>query len=184
MPIRDGWPHVEPVELDAIRAESRVDRPGSTPVEPADAAPAIETAFLARVAGCVLGKPFELDLTLDQIRAALEPDGQWPLRTYPSLAALDRLPMRTARWAETAGDHLRWVAPDDDPYYTIIGMLVLERFGVDFGVDQLRDVWLQQLPMAAVFGPERTMLVRAGMHGIDGGEPHTAADWAAQLNPA
>lgn len=183
LPMRDGWPHVEPVELDAIRAESRTDRPPSTPIDAAHAAPAIETAFLARVAGCVLGKPFELDLTLDQIRAALDPEGQWPLTAYPSLAVLDRLPMRISQWSETAGDHLRWVAPDDDINYTLIAMLVLERFGVDFTVGQLRDVWLLQLPLAAVFGPERTMLVRAGMHTIDGGSPQDVGEWAAHLNP-
>ncbi len=182
LPMRSDWPHVEPIELDPIRAESRPDRAAARPLEPAVAAPLIETAFLARVAGCVLGKPFELDLTLDDIRAALEAEGRWPLRTYPTLAVLDRLPARIPQWAETAGDHLRWVAPDDDLNYTIVGMLVLERHGVDFTIEQLRDLWMQQLPMAAVFGPERTMLVRAGMHSMDGGSPGTVAQWAAHLN--
>ncbi len=183
LPLRDDWPYVEPVELAGIRGESRPGRAALAPIEPVLAAPAIETAFLARVAGCVLGKPFELDLTMEQIRSALEPSGEWPLTTYPSLAAIDRLPLRIPQWAETAGDHLRWVAPDDDLNYTIIGMLLLERAGLHFTVGQLRDLWLQQLPMVAVFGPERTMLVRAGMHTLDGGAPDTAAEWAGQLNP-
>ncbi len=183
LPMRSDWPYLEPVDLDAVRAASRPDRAAATPVDPPEAQPAIETAFLARVAGCVLGKPFELDLTLEQIRAALEPEGRWPLREYPSLAAVDRLPMRIGQWAETAGDRIEWVAPDDDINYTIVGMLVLERHGMSFTLENLRDVWLQQLPMAAVFGPERTMLVRAGMHGLDGGTPNTIAKWADHLNP-
>lgn len=183
LPLRDDWPYEEPVDLDAVRVAARPDRAQPAPVAPAAVGAAIETAFLARVAGCILGKPFELDLTLEQIRAALEPEGQWPLTRYPTLAVLDRLPMRIAQWAETAGDHLRWVAPDDDLNYTIIGMLVLERFGRDFTVEQLRDVWLQQLPLAATFGPERAMLVRAGLHSLDGGAPDAAASWAAHLNP-
>lgn len=183
LPMRGDWPHVEPVDLEAVREESRPHRVAATPVDPASAASAIETAFLARVAGCVLGKPFELDLTLDQIRAALQPEGSWPLRDYPSLSALDRLPTRIGQWAETARDRIGWVAPDDDINYTIVGMLVLERYGLGFTVEQLRDVWLQQLPMAAVFGPERTMLVRAGMHGLDGGSPDTVTAWANHLNP-
>lgn len=183
LPMRDDWPYVEPVDLDAVRADSRPQRAAAKPVDPAAAAPAIETAFLARVAGCVLGKPFELDLTLEQIRSALEPEGAWPLRDYPRLAVLDRLPMRIGQWAETAGERIRWVAPDDDINYTIVGMLVLERHGLEFTAEHLRDVWLQQLPMAAVFGPERTMLVRAGMHGLDGGTPDTVAAWASHLNP-
>lgn len=183
LPMREGWPHVEPVGLDEVRSESRPDRQAAQDVAPASVAPAIETAFLARVAGCVLGKPFELDLDMDQIRRALDPEGQWPLAHYPSLSVLDRLPARIPQWAETAGDTLRWVAPDDDINYTIIGMLVLERFGIDFTVEQLRDMWLMQLPMAAVFGPERTMLVRAGLETIDGGSPTDAASWADHLNP-
>ena len=182
-PMRPDWPYAEPVELDAVRAQWRPGRAGAASVDPAAAAPAIETAFLARVAGCVLGKPFELDLALDQIRAALEPEGRWPLGEYATLAVLDRLPMRIGQWAETAGDRIAWVAPDDDINYTIVGMLVLERYGRGFTLENLRDVWLQQLPMAAVFGPERTMLVRAGMHGIDGGAPQSVETWAAHLNP-
>ncbi len=183
LPMRDDWPYVEPVGLDEIRVVSRPDRPAVVPVEAGEVAPAIEAASLARVAGCILGKPFELDLTLEQIRAALEAEGRWPLSDYPTLAVLDRLPMRIGQWAETAGDQLRWVAPDDDLNYTIIGMLVLERFGLDFTVEQLRDVWVQQLPMVAVFGPERTMLARAALHGLDAGAPDTAAEWASSLNP-
>lgn len=183
LPLRPDWPYVEPVDLDDVRRELRPQRATATPVDAAAAGPAIETAFLARVAGCVLGKPFELDLTLEQIRAALEPEGAWPLRDYPRLSVLDRLPMRIGQWAETAGERIAWVAPDDDINYSIVGMLLLERHGVDFTVEHLRDVWLQQLPMAAVFGPERTMLVRAGMHGLDGGSPGTVAIWANHLNP-
>lgn len=181
-PIRDDWPHHEPIDLDGIRAASRPDRATATPTGAADPA-RIEEAFLARVAGCVLGKPFELELTLDELRAALEPEGQWPLRAYPTLSVLDRLPYRHPQWAETAGDHLRWVAPDDDINYTIVGMLVLERFGVDFTTADLRDLWLQQLPFAAVFGPERTMLVRAGLETLDGGDPSDPGSWARELNP-
>lgn len=183
LPMRADWPYVEPVDLEAVRSESRPQRAPASPIDPSSAAPAIETAFLARVSGCVLGKPFELDLTLEHIRAALEPEGSWPLSDYPNLAVLDRLPMRIGQWAETARERIRWVAPDDDINYTIVGMLVLERHGLDFTVEHLRDVWLQQLPMAAVFGPERTMLVRAGMHGLDGGSPDAVASWANHLNP-
>lgn len=183
LPLRDDWPYVEPVDLDGIRAASRADRALVEVVAPEVAGPAIETAFRARVAGCVLGKPFELDLSLDQIRAALESEGRWPLRDYPSLAVLDRLPARIGQWAETAQERIGWVAPDDDLNYSIIGMLVLERFGVEFTLAQLLEVWMRQLPLAAVFGPERTMLARAALHSLDGGTPDTVTQWADRLNP-
>ena len=44
----------------------------------------------ARVCGCMLGKPFEIDIALDEIRAALEPTGEWPLSDYPTEASAPR----------------------------------------------------------------------------------------------
>ncbi len=190
LPLRDDWPWDEPVELDAWREACRGGRTAAKaapaadePVPAADEAVRIETAFLARAAGCVLGKPFEFDPDLAEIEASLEPVGEWPLADYVSEAGVARLRHRIPQWSETARERIRWVAPDDDLNYTLLGMIVLERHGAAFTIEQLRDRWLLHLPIAVTFGPERTMLVRAGSHSLDGGSPEGVARWAMVLNP-
>lgn len=51
-------------------------------------------AFQAGVAGCMLGKPLEIDATLAEIRTAAESIGEWPLDDYVSEALLDAIGRR------------------------------------------------------------------------------------------
>jgi ADP-ribosylglycohydrolase len=183
LPRREDWPWDEPDDLDAIRVASRADRARAEDASRASEAARIETAFAARVAGCVLGKPFEMDLTLEELEVALGPVNEWPLRDYVTEAGARSLPGLIGQWGETVRERIRYVAPDDDINYTIIGMLLLERHGAEFTVEQLRDTWLLQLPVAATFGPERTMLARAAMESLDGGDPGSLVSWADVLNP-
>jgi hypothetical protein len=108
----------------------------------------------------MLGKPFEVFVSLGEIRTALESTGEWPLRDYPSEEAVRALPHLQAQWAELVGGRISHVAPDDDINYTIIAMLVLESHGVGFTHDHLRELWTLNLPIGATFGPERTRMLR------------------------
>jgi ADP-ribosylglycohydrolase len=127
----------------------------------------------------MLGKPFEIFVSLDEIRIALESTGEWPLADYPSEAALRALPALQGQWRELYKEGITHVAPDDDINYTILAMLVLEAHGLDFTHDDLRTLWLYNLPVLATFGPERARLVRDGMQTITGGDPVLAS----LLNP-
>jgi ADP-ribosylglycohydrolase len=174
VPLRDGWPYDEPDDLEAIAAEwpdeqmYAVDDPGSR----------VRTAFTARVCGCMLGKPFEIFVTLPEIRSALESTGEWPLNDYPSEAALRALPTLQGQWRELHRDGISHVAPDDDINYPILAMLALERHGADFTHDDMRTLWLYNLPALATFGPERTRLIRAALETFGDLPP-----WIDLLNP-
>ena len=127
----------------------------------------------------MLGKPFEIFISLDEIRSALESTGEWPLAEYPSEAALRALPTLQGQWRELHRDGITHVAPDDDINYPVLAMLVLEAHGLDFTHEHLRTLWLYNLPVLATFGPERTRLVREGLLTIFGGDPVLAS----LLNP-
>jgi ADP-ribosylglycohydrolase len=176
LPMRDDWPYVEPDDLDTIRTQWAGDG-RSLPMD--DPAARVRAAFTARVCGCMLGKPFEVFVALDEIRSALESAGEWPLNDYPSEAALRALPTLQGQWQELHRDGITHVAPDDDINYTILAMLALESRGLDFTHEHLRTLWLYNLPVLVTFGPERTMLARSALASITGGEP----DWAGLLNP-
>jgi ADP-ribosylglycohydrolase len=171
LPLRADWPHVEPDALDEIWRECDPSRPlgQMASITPEDAAARIESAFLGSVCGCILGKPLEIDPTLATIREGLEAIGDWPLRDYVS----DKLRVKGVWSPEEGGlahdgryccrETIRYVAPDDDINYTILGMLNLEAHGRDFTWEQMRDLWRRHQSLEMVFGPERTILVRCGL---------------------
>ena len=174
-PMRDDWPYEEPDDLDEIargwplRIRYDVD-------DPADR---VRAAFTGRVCGCMLGKPFEIFVSLSEIESALRGADEWPLTDYPSEATLRALPALQGQWRELHRDAVTHVAVDDDINYTILAMLVLESKGLDFTHEDMRVHWLHNLPVLATFGPERTRLVRSALMSITGDDP----ELAALLNP-
>jgi ADP-ribosylglycohydrolase len=167
LPFRADWPYVEPNDLDGIRREWAAPDDPSAIVDADAVAPRIEAAFIARVCGCMLGKPFEIDPTLAELREALEPHGEWPLRFYPTERAVKSLKALQGQWPELVRERITHVAPDDDINYTILGMTILESKGRDFTHDDMTIAWLYNLPVLATFGPERTRLLRSGLASLD-----------------
>lgn len=176
-PLSPGWPHAEPTALDDVLSEC----PDLPPARPAgaDVADRIRTAWRARVAGCVLGKPFEFDPTLDELRGVLEPAGEWPLTDYVTEATNARLRQPQPQWPECVRERIAHVPEDDDLGYTALATVLLERAGRDFTHDDLRRLWLLNLPVLATFGPERTALLSAGLASLTGSDPAVGP-----LNPA
>lgn len=192
LPLAQGWPHVEPDDLDAIWAEADPGRSlAPVPFDVEDVAARVETAWYARVCGCILGKPFEFDPTLPELRAVLEPAGEWPLRDYVTEATNARLRQPQGQWPELVRERITHVCEDDDLNYTVLAMLLLERYGESFTHDDMRRLWLLQLPVLATFGPERTQLIAAATATLSAlaeraGDDTSVGDasWTAVLNPA
>lgn len=183
LPVRDDWPYVEPDDWAGIRAESAwagdlvsVDLDAS--------ARRVEAAFLGSVCGCVLGKPLEINPTLDELEKAFTQIGEWPLRDYVSERVGPFLPRPFhGSWPETVRERIAYVAADDDINYTILGMVVLEQHGPRFTHANLRDAWLQQLPVSMTFGPERLTLLKAGINTLADGQPNDFTQWVTRFNP-
>lgn len=188
LPLRADWPYREPNDLEQIWAECAADRPTGPlrAVDPEAMTGRVQAAFEGAVCGCMLGKPLEVDPTLEEIRAAAERCHEWPLRHYVSEALLEALGRRHPSAAETTLGNIRYVATDDDINYDILGMLVLEQHGLAFTQPQLMRLWLENLPPAWTFGPERTFLTRAALASIDEDREPTVDDlatWASTWNP-
>ncbi len=186
LPLRSEWPYIEPNDLAGIWAECDPARPlgAIAEVDLEDARRRVEAGFLGSVCGCILGKPIEVRPSFADIRTALERSGAWPLSDYVTEGTLDALGRRHSSWRSTVRGRIAWVAPDDDINYTVLGMLLVEQYGISFQPEQVRDEWLRQLPIAMTFGPERTMLVTAGINDLPGGSPNDVRSWADMLNPS
>ena len=186
LPMRSDWPYVEPNELDQIWEECDPDRVLGLigTISLANAAERARTAFLAAVCGNMLGKPLEVDPTLAEIRSAAESTGEWPLQDYVTEDLLTALGRRSGSAPETTRGNIRYVARDDDINYSVIGMLVLEQKGHDFTRNDLADLWLSNLPAAWTFGPERTFLLKAGIHSLYARpDERPLEEWVQTWNP-
>ena len=163
-PLRSDWGYVEPDTLAEIHAESSPARALSplVTVSPAESAQRVETAFLASVCGCILGKPIEFNPTLPDLERIFSEQGDWPLRDYvservePGIIAQHGGPM--PYWNNTYREGIRFVMPDDDLNYSILGMLLLEAWGTELTTDHVRQAWATHLPPTATCGPEQTAL--------------------------
>jgi len=164
LPLRKDYPHVEPDGLKEIRAER-----ARGPVVPrwrgskAALADRVRGAFLGRVAGCMLGKPFEC-VDRRSIRIYAEETGNWPLKEYqrePTAAELKRILKREPRrpikgWqADFYIGRCDGFPSDDDINYTVMGMEVMRRHGAKFTPLDLVTLWCSQLPLQATCTAER-----------------------------
>ncbi|WP_171630438.1 ADP-ribosylglycohydrolase family protein [Paenibacillus plantarum] len=165
MPLRQDWPYYEPDTIEEIWNECDPTRPLGMlrAVNFEENSRRLETAFLSSVCGSMLGKPLEVNPNLYEMREAFSKVGEWPLRDYISDEMLRALGRRHWSWFETARDRIHYVAPDDDINYTLVGMLAVEQFGTAFTQLDLRNLWLNHLPISTTWGPERVMLLRSGL---------------------
>ena len=175
-PMRPDWSYDEPHDLDGLTPPARA------PYDDAAVRPRIRTAWLARVSGCILGKPFEFDPTLSELREVLEPAGEWPLTDYVTERTNGLLRAPQPQWPELVRERLTHVCEDDDLNYTVLAMLLLEQHADAFTADDVRRQWLYQLPVLATFGPERTQLLSAAAAHLIG-VPADDDSWAEVLNP-
>lgn len=188
-PLRVDWPYVEPNELEEIWAECDPARPMGmiAAVDSDEACERAEAAWLAAVAGCMLGKPLEVNPTLAEIRQAAESVGEWPLTDYISEAMLQKLGRRHPSAVETTRERMRYVAPDDDMNYSILGMQLLEQYGTNFTKRDVMDMWLHNLPAMWTWGPERTTQIKAATFSIHNegrlGEEIPFETWVTHWNP-
>lgn len=152
---QEGFPFIEPSELEAIRAA----RPASTRIfelsEKTTLADKFLGAWLGRAAGCQLGKPVE-GMKRADIETYLRAADAYPLLDYIPL--LDPPPVKFVVYAPqaTRGNFVE-MTRDDDVDYTILGLHILEQYGADFTTENVADTWLALLPYHMVFTAERAV---------------------------
>ena len=162
---RSDWPYEEPESLDDILQAMPARPPAGSavgqPTSP-ELANRILGGWLGRIAGCNLGKPIENGdfWTPSRIRAYLDMADAYPLRDY--IPALDPMPdgfQFHRSWPETTRGALRGSARDDDIDYSILGVWLLEHYGLELSPSAVANAWLSFLPYLQVFTAERAVMV-------------------------
>jgi ADP-ribosylglycohydrolase len=135
----------------------------------------IRAAWQGRVSGCLLGKPLEVlsfREGLAGMRRYLRDAGAMPLRDYVPL--VDGTAIAADCHACCLG-HIDRAEPDDDIDYSLLALLLVERHGAAFRVDDVARAWLQLLPAGATWTAERaayrTLLNRMAEQFVNGAAP-------------
>lgn len=106
-------------------------------------------AWLGRCAGCLLGKPFE-GMLRQRITGFAKDTANYPFTAYASSSVpeeiADKYAIRTYWAANSFIDHVTHAPIDDDTNYTVLGLNILEKFGVEFTSADVAEAWLDQLP--------------------------------------
>jgi len=109
----------------------------------------LEGALLGRFAGCTLGAPVEF-WTVEHMQAwALEIGDAFPPVDYWSrIPEPQSLRYSVSRCDAYTREKMDGVPVDDDITYSLLGLLVVEDFGLDFSIYDNGQAWLKYLPYA------------------------------------
>ncbi|WDV50998.1 ADP-ribosylglycohydrolase family protein [Streptomyces coeruleorubidus] len=151
---------------------ARASAPTQTPATPDQH---LESAWLGRAVGCLLGKPVE-KLPLEAIRLLAKSTGNWPLTTYFTARGVPEDLLQKHPWnrrsAQTSlAENIDGMPEDDDLNYPLLNLLVLQRHGKSFTTTDVARTWLDELPAGRTFTAER-IAYRNLLTGLE--PPHTA----------
>lgn len=106
-------------------------------------------AVLGRFIGCTLGVPVE-SWSIPNMRALAEAAGrEFPPRDYWSIVERPwGVQYGRDRRENYTRDGMHGVPVDDDITYTILGLLILEKYGFDFTTADVGAYWKEALPVA------------------------------------
>lgn len=107
-------------------------------------------AVIGRLAGCILGVPVEnwhpedICSMAEQFGDDFPPRDYWTKVYYPNRSLHHGLAQRK----DYSKEFMKCAPPDDDIGYTILDLLVIEKYGFDFTTEDIASVWMEKLPFA------------------------------------
>ncbi len=139
----------EPDDLGAIRRLRPAGRRRIWSALPEDFRERLEGSWLGRCAGCTLGSIVE-GWSVERMERWAEYLGdEYPLVDYWSAAEQPHNRKYESSLREDfTSAKMDGVPTDDDLNYTLLGLMILEEYGLDFSTDELGEAWIKYLPFA------------------------------------
>ena len=156
-------------EILALRPEG-ADTAAKTPDNLRDR---MKGAVIGRFAGCMLGVPVE-NYTVLRMQAIAEETGTTfpPVTYWKGTDRGDYLHYGVNPIQDYLEDSICCAGADDDVTYVILNLLLLEKYGKNYSIDDVGQLWLDYLPMACTAEDEALTQLKAG----------TKAEFAANFN--
>jgi len=163
LPLQPGWPYHEPSDLEGIRQSrgAAISLPPFYLLEE-EVRHKIHGAWLGRVAGCILGKPFEVHATQDEIKAYLAGANALPLDDYIPAQSRDSRILRRDCVPSMRG-YVRYAQEDDDLNYMCLAVKLLETHGAAFTSLDVGMNWLGSIPFLWTWGPEHVVYLNLAL---------------------
>jgi len=177
----------EPNDLAAIRALAPIG-PTLPAWNPDDATlhDRLHGAWVGRATGCALGKPVEVRcLQRDEtnrlvgrarLRQYLEKRGDYPLTDFISLRDVDdgdSIPLFRSSYRE----NITHMESDDDIFYSLVGLVALEKHGRDITWMQIGRTWFQHIPVSSLCTAEINAATNLLSHSACGKEGDATPEW-------
>jgi ADP-ribosylglycohydrolase len=176
----------ELADIQAARPDDRVDRYDAA-LDEARLDDRIAGAWAGRIAGCILGKPVETFMKKEGSRAnlkrCLSAAGEYPIADYVSQAGmagwwgeLDDEGLIAPFFEDCPKEHclreqITYAPTDDDIRYSVVSLMLLERYGTDFDRERTLE-FRRRLLHRAVSPTGRDAVVRNRVLGM--GYPEAA----------
>ncbi len=141
--IKEGYPYIEPSELDQIQMIRR----GSDEIKQYDRAEIknkISGAWYGRICGCMLGKSVE-GVRTDDFIPFLKETGNYPMHRYIYRRDLNNIDLTKYRFNfanRIYADEINGMPVDDDTNYVVLAQKVIEKYGRDFTPYNMSRAWL------------------------------------------
>jgi len=150
LPIDNTLTMLEPDDLEAIK-KLRPNGPRKlwTTFDETIYQDKLEGALLSRVAGCTLGAPVEFHSVNAMKNWAAYHDEPFPPTDYwKKIKSPYELRYEKSVFQTYTKEGMTQVPVDDDITYTLLGLLIMEEYGLDFSTEDVGKAWLSYLPYA------------------------------------
>lgn len=146
----------EPNTLEEIRKASKInEKKKKKTISKKEYLKKLQGAIVGRFSGCALGAPVEF-IPIDIVKNMSETLGtKFPPIDYWEDCPVHYFPRYKVGEAQqfTKGN-MKALPPDDDITYTILALLILEKYGEEFRVDDVAEIWQDLLPLECVYTAE------------------------------
>ena len=130
-------------------------------------------AFIGRCAGCTLGVPVEMYSIANMQSVALDAGMEFPPKRYwTGTDNPEKVHYRVNLRTDYLEQNLNKVPVDDDITYVILNLLLLEKYGKNYTIEDVGNIWLDLLPYACTAEEEALEQLKCG----------TKPQYAAQFN--
>lgn len=157
LPMRDDYPYLEVSSWEEIQQHRPAVLSLDTGFSLLRLQDQIYGGWLGRAIGCTLGRPLEIGGTYEEVASFLASGGAYPLDNY--VPEILPHPPLYARLNPSIDHYFRGnidgARRDDDLDYTVLNLLLLEKYGPDFSSEQLATLWLQLLTYDSTYTAER-----------------------------